>query len=51
MSVGILESDSGTYVRVSSNVDQIACWMPAAFEACASAVPCAISRSGEKWSQ
>ena len=49
--VGIRLSSSGTHLRVSSSVDQIACCTPAAFAACAMFLACACSRSTEKCSQ
>src|SRR4249919_3154548 len=42
---------SGTFLRVSSSVDQTMCFTPAAFAACAMFCACAYSFCGEKCSQ
>jgi hypothetical protein len=49
--VGIRLSSSAMCWRVSSNVDQMACWMPPAAAASAIVFACAVSFSAEKCSQ
>ena len=51
ISVGMRSSSSGTHLRVSSSVDQIAWRTPAAFAARAIVPASAISFSGEKCAQ
>jgi hypothetical protein len=49
--VGMRSSSSGTHLRVSSKVDQIACSIPASCAALAMLAACSISLSAEKCSQ